>query len=152
VARADLVGVYQLSATEQLITEQTELLYGASAPADAAAQIREQLASTVLVEVLISDADARFNIIDFAQQDARLPRENWQVAWAEAFLSADGTALLAERGETLPAGVENFRVAYFIHFYKPGEPLLCSYGSLPAPQPSRMPDRLAQLVPFELLD
>ncbi len=150
--RAELIGVYQLPVTEQLIADQTELLYGANAPAEAVAEIREQLASTVLVEVLVSSADAKFDVSDFTQEDKQLPRENWQVAWAEAFLSADGQALLAKRGEPLPPGLENFRVAFYIHFYKVGEPLLCSYGSLPGSQPLPMPARLGQLVPYELLD
>jgi hypothetical protein len=77
---------------------------------------------------------------------------NWQVAWAEAFLSSDGQQLLVERWEPLPPNHATFRVAFFIHDWQEGQRLLTSYGYLPGAQPTTMPDRLLQLVPYELPD
>ena len=150
--KVELIGVYQLPVTDQLIAEQTELVYGTKPSSEAISHVRKQLASTVLVEVLVSDADSRFKVSDFTQPDGQLPPENWQVAWAEAFLSADGQRLMAERWDSAPAGLTSFRVAFYIHFYKAGEPLLSSYGSLTATLALPMPERLAQLVPYELVE
>ncbi len=151
-SRIELVGVYQLPLTEGLSAAQAELLYGEHASLEQRAQVRHQLESTVLVEVLVADADADFDVGDFAQENPELPRANWQVAWAEAFLSADGQELLVARWEPLPPNHTTFRVAFFIHEWQVGRPLLSSYGNLPGAQPTPMPQRLRDLVPYELVD
>jgi hypothetical protein len=148
--RIQLVGVYQLPVTEDLVVAQAQELYGDEPSSAELAQVRKQLQSTVLIETLITDADDTFDVSDFAQEIPGLPSEEWQVAWAEAFLSADGTELLVERGEDLPTASSTFRVAFFIHAWQAGQPLLSSYGPLPGPKPTPMPDRLARLAPFEL--
>jgi hypothetical protein len=150
--RIELIGVYQLPVTEDLFAAQAELLYGANASLNQRAQLRHQLESAVLVEVLVSDADDDFDVADFIQENPRLPRANWQAAWAEAFLSVDGQQLLVERWDPLPPLHAHFRVAFFIHEWQVGRRLLTSYGELPGASPTAMPDRLLQLVPYELVD
>src|SRR5262249_45743661 len=115
-------------------------------------RVRQQLESTVLVEALVSKSDDTFKVADFAQKDPRLPSSNWQVAWAEAFLLVDGERLMVERWEPFPAGIGSFRVAFFIHYWQEGQPLLTSYGELAAAPAVPMPHRLARLVPCELMD
>lgn len=150
--KVELIGVYQLPVTAELIAEQAEVLYGDEASSDEIAQARRQLESTVLVEVLVSNADADFDLDAFMQEDPRLPPESWQVAWAEAFLSADGQRLLVERGEPLPEGQATFRVAFYIHWWRAELELSSSYGSLPGAPPVPMPARLRQLAPYEPID
>ncbi len=101
--RIELIGVYQLPLTEELVEDPAELLYGGNPSLNQRAKVRHQLESTVLVEALVSDADAAFNVADFAQENSELPRANWQAAWAEAFLSVDGQELLVERWDPRPA-------------------------------------------------
>ena len=147
-----LLGVYKLPVTDELTSAQAELFYGDKPSKQQRERVRHQLESTVLVEVRVSDADDRFKVDDFAQENPQLPRESWQVAWAEAFLTGDGQQLLVERWDPLPADQRDFRVAFFIHNWNSELPLRTSYGVLPNTQLQEMPDRLASLVPYELVD
>lgn len=144
--RIELVGVYQLPVTEELVRSQAELLFGANLSIGQREQARRQLECTVLVEVLVSDAEADLNVMDFVQENPRLPPTDWQAAWAEAFLSADGQRLLVKRWAPLPQNHTTFRVAFFIHEWQAGGRLVTSYGNVPGAQPGPMPDRLRELV------
>jgi hypothetical protein len=148
----EVLGVYSIPVTKELLREQTDILYGTDLAADerrdAEFQCREQLESTVLVEVLVRDRDQRFGVGDFCQPQEGVPRSSWQVAWAEAFLSEDGERLIVERWSNAPeAG--SFRVAFFIHLWKSSAPLMTSYGDLHCPEVKMMPERLQKLVPYE---
>jgi hypothetical protein len=147
-----LLGVYTLVVGEDLLRKQTLELWGDSPSAEQQAQVREQLGSVVLVEVLVEGIDEKFSARDFTQEDPSQPRGNWQAAWDISFLSADGETLLAKRLKSLPSGVTDFRVAFYIHYWRSGQPLLTSYGVLPTPPPSEMPERLSRLVPFAPAD
>ena len=152
LGQVQLIGVYALPIDRAMIKAQAEILYGDDAAAEDLAQTREQLESVVLVEVLVSNAGSEFDVGDFTQEDSQQPPENWQAPWAEAFLSRDGGRLLAERGEPLPAAHAAFRVAFYLHYWKPGQPLLTTYGHLATTPPAAMPERLARLVPYAFVD
>jgi hypothetical protein len=151
----DVVGVYSLPVTDDLVREQTDILHGSdlsgAAREDAERRCREQLESTVLVEALVEDRDERFYLGDFIQAQDGVSRENWQTAWAEAYLSEDGEALIVERWGDAPR-VQRFRVAFFMHWWNPTTPLITSYGDVSCPGVTRMPDRLQRLVPYEPVD
>jgi len=149
--RTEVIGVYALRVEEELVRAQAEFLYGPNPSPSNLAQVRKQLESAVLVEVLVSNADAKFDVGHFVQPDPKLPRENWQAPWAEAFLSEDGERLLKAREKSVLAGSATFRVAFFMFYWKVDQPLLSSYGELPAVRSSAMPERLARLVPYELI-
>jgi hypothetical protein len=74
--RTELIGVYKLPVTNELSAAQAEMLYGDAPSSAQCARARRQLESTVLVEVLISDADADFSVADFTQEHPQLPRTN----------------------------------------------------------------------------
>jgi hypothetical protein len=151
----EVLGVYSILVTNELVREQTDILYGndlaESKRRDAERQLREQLESTVLLEVFVRDRDERFDVGDFTQPQDGLPRDNWQVAWAEAYLSDDGEKLLVERWAE-PPKVDSFRLAFFIHYWSPAAQLLTSYGEMRCPAVTKMPERLQRLVPYEPLD
>jgi hypothetical protein len=132
-----------------------DILYGSdlsgSERRKAERQIREQLETTVLVEVLVQKRDKRFNVRDFSQPQDGVPREHWQAAWAEAYLSQDGSALLVERWGDAPKA-DSFRIAFFMHCWNPAKPLQTSYGEVHCPPVKKMPKRLATLVPYEPVD
>jgi hypothetical protein len=109
------------------------------------------LESTVLIEVLVRNRDKRFTVADFSQPQEGVPRDSWQVAWAEAYLTEDGKELLVERWADAPKA-DTLRVAFFLHCWNPAAPLLTSYRELPCPEVKKMPDRLQKLVPYEPLD
>jgi len=154
-ATVDVLGVYSVPITDDLLREQTDILYGTDLPGDerqdAERQCREQLEATVLVEVLVCNREKRFNVGDFSQPQVGVSRDNWQVAWAEAYLSEDGENLLVERSAD-PPKADSFRVAFFIHCWNPAAPLLTSYGEVRCPVVEKMPDRLEKLVPYEPVD
>ena len=134
------------------MSELKQNCYGVAPSPAQLEQLLRQLTCTVLVEVLVSDSDANFDVGDFAQKNTNLPHTSWQIAWAEAFLSADGQQLLVERWEPRPPHHTTFRVVFFIHQRLVGASLLTSCGTLPGVQPMSMPDRLLDLVPYELGD
>ena len=151
----EVLGVYSIPVTKELLEEQTDILYGADLDGterrEAVRQCREQLESTVLLEVLVRERDRRFKVGDFSQPREGVSRDNWQVAWAEAYLSEDGDRLLVERWADAPK-VDTFRVAFFIHYWNPATPLRTSYGDIRCPAVKKMPERLQQLVPYEPVD
>jgi len=151
----EVLGVYSLPVTDELLQEQTDILHGSDLTGAerrrAEGQCREQLESTVLVEVLVRACDNRFDVGGFSQPQDGMPRENWQAAWAEAYLSEDGERLLVERWGDPPKS-DNFRVAFFIHYWKPAKPLLTSYGEVACTAVKQMPERLRRLVPYEPVD
>jgi hypothetical protein len=153
--RIGVLGVYKLDVTEDLFREQFDILYGYTMSdeerMEAEEQCREQLSSIVMIEALIENRDERFSVLDFTQPQDGVPRDNWQVAYAEAFLALDGNSLLVE-GWTEPPETGDFRVAFFMHFWDETKPLLTSYGELPCPSVSEMPERLKRLVPYQPVD
>jgi hypothetical protein len=151
----EVVGVYRLPVTDDLLRDQIEILYGSHmSDQDRLSAMREcqdQLSSIVLVEALVKNRDGRFNVSDFTQPIDGSPREDWQAAWAEAYLDPDGESLMVER-LTEPPTTEIFRVAFFLHYWQPLTPLNSSYGQLNCPAVEDMPDRLTRLVPYEPVD
>ena len=151
----DVVGVYRLKVTDDLFREQLSILYPADLPdvarAAAEREVREQLESIVLIESLVHNQDARFDVGDFVQPREDVPRENWQVAWAEAYLSSDGESLAVNRWSPAPESGD-LRVAFFLHHWDPTRPLLSTYGAIECPPPQAMPERLERLVPYEPVD
>src|SRR5919201_3852003 len=131
-----VLGVYALPVTKELLQGQTDILYGAhltgEARRQAEQQCREQLESTVLVEALVRDRDDQFRAGDFCQPREGVAEESWQVAWAEAYLSLDGESRLNARWPD-PPEAKDLRVAFFIHYWEVDKPLLSSYGALRCP-------------------
>jgi len=153
--QVDVLGVYRLPVTNALFREQFDILYGYPMSErqrlKAERQCREQLSSVVLIEVLVSNPDDRFDVGQFSQSQDGVPKENWQVAWNEALLSLDGEALASEGGSALPDS-SDMRIAFFLHFWQANNPLLTSYGEVQCPNAEEMPARLSQLVPYEPVD
>jgi hypothetical protein len=151
----EIIGVYRLPLTDQLVEEQAEILFGAMLAGRqreaALAQSREQLSSVVMIEALVRNRNPALQMTDFVQSKDGEPKESWQVAWAEAYLTADGLNLAVERWSDPPASGD-LRVAFFMHFWQEQTPLQSSYGEIACPTPTAMPSRLAALVPYEIPD
>lgn len=153
--RVEVLGIYHLTVTDELFREQFDILYSyPMSPNEHSAaerQCREQLESVVLIEILVSNRDDRFDVGQFTQPRIGEPRANWQVAWAEAYLTKDGETLIVERGADAPK-VDPLRLAFFLHYWDPDQLLHSSYGELKCPVPQQMPERLKRLVPYEPVD
>ena len=148
----EVIGVYRVRVTDALIQERVQYSYSRDAVAtrDGCSAVerecRDFLESIVLVEALVRNRDGRFDVGDFTQRVGDT-RDNWQVAYAEAFLTPDGEALASTRSYEVPPG--DLRVAFFVHFWDEERPLATSYGDVDCPTPTAMPERLERLVPYQ---
>jgi hypothetical protein len=112
-------------------------------------QLKTLLQEVVLVEVFVSNPDERFTIDNFLQPDPSAPKETWQAAWQEVFLSERGDEPADLSAARMPSS-SCFRVAFYIHFWRPDLGLATSYGHLSCPSAQVMPERLWKLAPYDL--
>lgn len=148
----EILGVHPLQVTAELIEEAFETKYGgldltAAERDEAEAAVREDLASVVLIEAWVRGAEKRFDPGRIGQAQAGAIGRLGQIAYDEAVLSDDGAALLGRdvdehRGRDL-------RLAFFLHYYRPDDPILTPFGPVSAPALTPMPDRLASLIRYE---
>jgi hypothetical protein len=150
----EILGVYHVPVTEELLREQFDILYGhlttKEEKVEALQLCREQLKSVVLIELGINNLDDKFSLNDFTQAIPGQPPENWQAPYDEAYLSPDGEAVLSHDVKQEVYG--ELRIAFFLHDYNSQQPLLTSYGVLQCPTVQDMPERLQRLVPYEPVD
>jgi hypothetical protein len=104
-----------------------------------------------LVEVAVESPPGSFDVGEFAQEDPSLPRDSWQVAYNEWYLSPDGQPL----GEFDPPeeikSEGTTRLAFFLHFVDLSRPLETPFGPVELPAPTAMPTRLSE-VEYEPVD
>lgn len=76
------------------------------------------------------------------------PASDWQVAYDEKLLDADGRAITAElfTGHRPDSWPSEARVAFYFHGLKVSEPLLTPWGDVQVPTPTPTPDRLTFLA------
>ncbi|MGJ4926832.1 hypothetical protein ACQR1I_02400 [Bradyrhizobium sp. HKCCYLS2038] len=113
---------------------------------------RAQLDKAALVEVMVTNPDAKFSVGHFIQPDPSKPPGRWQAAWNETFLTADGESRIELADTEKVPGGSRYRVVFVIHDWKPGTPLQSSYGDLNPPPLRPVPERLWRLAPYELPD
>lgn len=113
-------------------------------------EYHDLMAEAVVVEALVSHADANFDIGAFGQPDPPQREGLWQVAWNEKFLTVDGETLHDKQTLGEAPDEEQFRVVFVIHFWKPHLPLHSSYGELASPPIQPVPERLWRVAPYEL--
>jgi hypothetical protein len=112
--------------------------------------LRRSMDDAVVLEVLVTNSDSRFNIGDFDQVDPSTPEDHQEMAWNETFLTADGeTVIETDYKQRLPAA-KQYRVVFVIHRWEPSLPLLSSYGELHAPPVEPLIERLWRLAPYDL--
>jgi hypothetical protein len=114
-------------------------------------ELRAYLADAVLIEVLVHDRDANFDVGGFTQQDPSTSDSYWQVAWAEVYLTPDGSQRACERWSGV-ADTEPLRIAFWVHFWRQELGLASSYGPVECDDAAEMPERLWRLAPYELPD
>ncbi|HLH89995.1 MAG TPA: hypothetical protein VKX28_16200 [Xanthobacteraceae bacterium] len=149
----EVLGVYRVRATDALIQDRIQYSYSpdqVDTPEKRSAaeqESRELIESVALIEAMVRNPDERFNIGDFTQRLDGVAQDNWQAAYAEAFLSPDGKSLTDVEPSGSPGG--DFRIAFFLHVWDAAKPLVTSYGDIKCPAVGEMPERLERLVPYE---
>lgn len=139
-----ILGVYKVPLTQDLFREAMEVKFAgldlsAEERRDAEEAVRRELSSVVLLDVLVSNPDERFDVGDFGQPDSD------QAPYDEAYLSLDGKSVISRC--TAPAS-DSLRIAFFLHFFDPTKPLTTSYGLIPVPAIQEMPEHLQRIVPY----
>jgi hypothetical protein len=113
-------------------------------------ELRFHMDEAAVLEVMVTNPDANFDVGKFIQPDPAKSENFWQVAWNEKFLTPDGETLIElDRTRKLPTAPE-YRVVFVIHFWKSNQPLQSSYGELAPPSILPLPERLWRLTPYEL--
>ncbi|MEP0766180.1 MAG: hypothetical protein HRF45_06510 [Fimbriimonadia bacterium] len=125
----EVPGVPRLPVTEDLFREQPELLHGTPPreqhPGPAEQEVREQPESVVLIGVLVFGPGGRFDIGDFYRCRDDLPRDRWQVADDERYLTLDGSALAVPHYDE-PSGPGDRKIAFHLYYWDPTKPLQSS--------------------------
>ncbi len=97
----EILGIYALPVSDELLSNQFDLLYGYEMSSEnkmeAEKQIKDQLNSTVLIEVNVVNRDPNFKLSHFTQPMSEISEGSWQAPWAEAFLSSGGDSLIVDR-------------------------------------------------------
>ena len=159
--RIEMIGAYPIDVTEALFKEAYDMKYEGGAglsgaeEAEARAHVREELTGVVLLEMLVHEVDEACSISDVGQSEANELGASDQVAYAEVLLNDDGTRLLTQPFDDIDLDAlrgQTARIAFFLHFYDSERPILTSYGPIPAPPRTPMPDRLREIISYEPVD
>lgn len=155
MAQVTIIGLHPLDYTDEQIDQRTTHHFGLVAlnPDKETREFadfvtRQSLRSTVLVEMLIRGRDRTMYMGDFGQSSGDFIGPNDPVAYEEAFLSLDGSQRVADYLDQVRG--DDVRVAFYLHNYQPGLPILTSYGPVQPPLMTAMPDRLKRLAPYKL--
>lgn len=146
--KVQIVGAYRVPVDEALISEAMDIKYPHDMFSERDRRMAQpgvvaELASAVLLEVIIEGADDRYTADDFGQPDSG------QAAYMEAYLSRNGKSVISEYDR--PPG-EYLRVAFYLHFFDADKPLHTSYGDIAVPQPAMMPERLSRIIRYDPVD
>lgn len=144
-----VLGVHPLEPTAAQLREAARVYAGEDDPpeqwAAALAQAGEELAGVVLIELVVANPQEYFSAGELEA------KESGEIAWQLVRLSDDGTRVIDTAPHRFPDD-DSVRLAFYLHAFDPADPLLFSYGELQLPPATPMPDRLAQLLPYEPLD
>lgn len=141
------IAVHEVPCNSTKMRQEIDAFYESENLLNMTESYRSRLIPLVLVEVVVSGADERFDVGDFTQEMELADEETWQVAYEEAFLSPDGQALV-RRDIGCADAVSGGRICFYFHFYDPARPMLWTYGEFSCPPPTPLPTHLAKLVPY----
>jgi len=136
-----IVGVYKPEIPKAVYREQWKVTGSDE-------RTREHFESLVLIEAVVTNVDDKFKLKHFGQtlNHPMFPPQ-FQCAYDEALLSADGDSLIDRRMNCV-YGTGSLRFAFYLHFYDPGRPLQWTYGQVECPDVQPVPSRLKALVPY----
>jgi hypothetical protein len=144
------LAVYRIKLTAELLEEGIEAKYGEEERTEserewAKAQVIEEITSAVLIELLVTNPDDRFDINDIEQPDSD------QAVYEEVCLTEDGRSILPSSPYEDSEG-EVIRIGFYLHYYDREKPLVTSYGEIELPPVQDMPEYLQQLIPYHPVD
>ena len=102
----------------------------------------------LLIEALIDEYTDKVDLGEFVVPEENESERNWQVAYLEQYLNAEGTERICGLYETLKEPVKPCRVAFFI-YRTDGKILRTPYGEFSIEKPEKLPKRLKRIIEFE---
>lgn len=144
------LAVYRVKLTPELLEEAMEVKHGGQRLSEgereeAKEQIIEEITSAVLIELLVTNPDDRYNLSDVHQLGSD------QAAYDEVYLTEDGRSVIPTRYSEVPKG-EVIRVGFYLHYFDPDKPLVTSYREIELPPVQEMPEYLLLLIPYRPVD
>ena len=149
ISNAKVIGVYRIPYTKELYDIAFQKKYG-GIPISFWRKMKirklllEELSSIVLVEAMIDNSDKKFDIGDFHQPNSD------QVPYDEVYLDEEGEKIIARCFE-MPSS-DTLRVAFFLHYFDPTQPINISNGEIVCPKICGIPDRLKNIIRYEPVD
>ncbi len=104
-----------------------------------------------LVEMVLDVASSEVDWAEICVPQDDVDRDNWQCAFMEQYLNADGTEKICEVYDEPEEDVQPCRVAFFI--FKVGAPTLSTpYGAFSLNDTKPLPRRLQEIIEFDEVD
>jgi hypothetical protein len=104
-----------------------------------------------LIEITIDHPPEKVDVGKITQEIQGEDKESWQSPWDEKYLNEEGDEVIGEFFD-VPKGTDTTRLAFFFHHLNLNTPLLTPYGQLDLPKPTKMPDRLVDIIEYESPD
>ena len=98
-----------------------------------------------LIEILIKNSKASFDLVEITQEIPDKPKQNWQVPWDEKILDQADENVIADYfsiRERPELWIGNVRMAFFFHYLDISKPLITPFGLANLPIESKKPNRL----------
>jgi hypothetical protein len=136
-----VLGVYKPEISEEIYQEQWQVTGSDE-------QTRNHFAKLVLIEAVLTSLGEKLKLAKLGQF-VSIPGypDQFQCAYDEALLSADGCTLIDRRMNCVH-GTGALRFAFYLHFYDPQQPLLWAHGQVECPPIQPVPERIKTLVPY----
>ena len=104
-----------------------------------------------LIECVMDCKPSQADVMKFLHPIDNMPKSNWQAAYDERYLNADGTEIIGSLSDP-PPDAPPTRLVFFLHFVNADHPLLSPFGKLRLPPESAMPARLKKIIKYVPVD
>lgn len=101
-----------------------------------------------LLEFRVNDSPSAVNLDAFALKEKGVPRSDWQVPYDERYLNEGGTQVIGDYLDRNELPGESSRIVFFLYVEDLTLPLLTPYGEISLPEPTEMPERLKEIIPY----
>lgn len=104
-----------------------------------------------LLEITIEHPPEQVDVGQITQEIKGKDKLDWQSAWDEKYLNEAGDEVIGGFLD-LPEGKDTTRLTFFFHDLILDVPLETQYGKLALTKPTKMPDRLVDIIEYESPD
>ncbi len=101
-----------------------------------------------LIEVIVHNCNAKFDVGEFTQEIQGKPRENWEAPYLEQFLDHSGRNVVADWftvDDHADVWHGDVRLAFFLHNVDFSRPLLTPFQAIELPNETYSPARLLDI-------